>query len=994
MKKTIFFLSLLVSTLAAGPYHPAIDYIFPLPESTYLTPKTTIILKLDEKYNDQITDLSNLIQVYTNGGELPGKTFFAADERTIIFKPARKFDRGEFIDVFINTGQFYSTDFDFYFQTAFNTPHTIDGLKKPAKPQKVTQAGEVKNTPPRVINGVAVPSDFPRIETHQYGETAPGMIFFATNYPKEGTGNYLIICKNDGTPYFYRRYDDVVRSGNLTVHPTGVLTAHFYHKWFYVVLDRNFVEIDTIRAGHGYETDNHELQILKNGHALLIGRDRIPVDMSALVEGGQKNATVEGHHFQELDENKNVIFEWRSWDHYNIKDSYVNLKSGFIDFVHMNSIAIDYDGHYVISARDLNEITKINRQTGEIIWRLNGRHNQFTFLNDPEEFIYQHDFRPVPGKPHHYTVFDNGRGRRPEYSRAVEYKIDPDKKTIEKVWQYRHEPDWFTPSMGSAQRLANGNTFVDFPRGKLKAVEVSPDGDVLFEIFSTGHANYRCRRFDWTAEMKYPYLIAENLGAKIRLIFNKFGDDNVDHYDIYYGTNRNPAELLTSTKETYVDIDATQLESNTLYYFRVKAVDNNGEESVFSKTVSGSIKYLGPGQNAVKNSSFNVKNYWDLKLRNGAIATGEYDESQYKISVIKGGESMADIQLYQENISLLQGKDYLFEFDAYANSKRAINAKVESVSSPHINYGKIGNTALGTRLTHYKFPFHMSHPTNLDARVVFNGGGDKGQIYIDNVSLTYAATQVGDEFVNINFQPPDVSGPTDYRTDNGDPFGDRGNGYSYGWLDGNNSETRFRNGFDDLRYATLNHMQKNDKSRIWELDIPNGTYHIFLVMGDASYTDQINHIQIENSVLRDQDGEDHFDEYTVSVNVNDGRLTLRPGPEASNAKVCFIDISKAASQIDCDERTKNTPESCVLHQNYPNPFNSETSLEFTLPQNDFVNVSVYDIRGRKVKTLLNKNMSLGEHSLSFDASFLPSGLYLYILETSFTTRIRKMIVIK
>ena len=993
MKKFLLFtLLFFVHQAFAGKYHPTIDYIFPLPDSELLTPKTTIILKLDTSFNGQISDLSTLISVQTASGAHTGRIFFAADDRTIIFKPDDEFKAGEFVDVTVKTSQFSDTDFVYTFRTAQRSGNVVDGLLKMSDLQNSDTIKKAAADPVRLINGVAVPSDFPVIEAHQYAETAPGKIFYATNYPQDGTGNYLIICTNDGTPYFYRRYEDVVRSGNLTVHPTGALTAHFYYKWFYVVLDHNFVEIDTIRVGHGYETDNHELQILENGHALLVARDRVKIDMSKMVSGGQKDATVEGHHFQELDADQNVIFEWRSWDHYDINDTYVNKTGGFIDYVHMNSIAVDYDGHYVISARDLNEITKINRNTGEIIWRLNGRNNEFTFVNDPAPFIYQHDFRPLPGKPNFYTIFDNGRGRTPQYSRLIEYKIDPQQKTIKKVWEYRHSPDWYASSMGSTQRLANGNTLGDFPGGSVRVAEVNPAGEVLFEFFSRGHSNYRCRRFEWSGKMLQPYLIVEEVGTAVRLIFNKFGDENVNLYNIYYGKTSDPTELLASTDQTYYD--ATELDPNQMYFFRVTAVDHNGAESGFSNQESGSIKFVGPGQNAVKNGTFESKDSWELNLSDGAQAVGRISDGQYKISVINDVGTLSNVQLVQDNIILLQAKNYVFEFDAYAGTARGISARIESASSPAINYGRIANTAISTRQKHYKFTFEMKHPTDTAARVVFRCGGEIGDIFLDNVSLTYTDPEQGDAVVKINFQPGDQSAPGGYQMDSGQSFGDRGNGFSYGWLDGANDETRFRDAHNDLRYATLNHLQKNGADRTWELALPNDTYYLYTVMGDAGYTDQINHLQIEDVVLRDSDGQDHFDEYTAVVRVTDGRLSIKPTAESSNAKLCFIDISNATADIQDQEAVEHTPASSALYQNYPNPFNTKTVFKFDLERDEFVTLTIFDVRGRAVKTLLKEKKGAGAHTVSFDATRLPSGVYLYRLKSPTFTYTKKMMLVK
>ena len=116
-----------------------------------------------------------------------------------------------------------------------------------------------------------------------------------------------------------------------------------------------------------------------------------------------------------------------------------------------------------MSNRHLNECTKINRQTGEIIWRLGGKNNQFVFINEELTFSFQHYFQSVPEKPNHYTLFDNGN-LRGDSSRVVEYELDIDNMTATKVWEYMPNSR-YSPSKGNAQRLTNGNTLIDWTYG-------------------------------------------------------------------------------------------------------------------------------------------------------------------------------------------------------------------------------------------------------------------------------------------------------------------------------------------------------------------------------------------------------------------------------------------------------------------------------------------------------------------------------------------------
>jgi hypothetical protein len=69
--------------------------------------------------------------------------------------------------------------------------------------------------------------------------------------------------------------------------------------------------------------------------------------------------------------------------------------SNSVDYVHGNSIEEDTDGNIIISCRHLDQVNKINVGTGEFMWRLGGIKNEFTFINDPEPFTYQHDARRI-----------------------------------------------------------------------------------------------------------------------------------------------------------------------------------------------------------------------------------------------------------------------------------------------------------------------------------------------------------------------------------------------------------------------------------------------------------------------------------------------------------------------------------------------------------------------------------------------------------------------
>lgn len=89
-----------------------------------------------------------------------------------------------------------------------------------------------------------------------------------------------------------------------------------------------------------------------------------------------------------------------------------------------------------------------------------------------------------------------------------------------------------------------------------------------------------------------------------------------------------------------------------------------------------------------------------------------------------------------------------------------------------------------------------------------------------------------------------------------------------------------------------------------------------------------------------------------------------------------------------------TPETFELSQNYPNPFNPSTSINFSVPSTGLVNLVVYNLIGQEVAVLVNEEKVAGNYQVSFDASKLPSGVYLYKISTSSFTATKKMMLLK
>ncbi len=159
---------------------------------------------------------------------------------------------------------------------------------------------------------------------------------------------------------------------------------------------------------------------------------------------------------------------------------------------------------------------------------------------------------------------------------------------------------------------------------------------------------------------------------------------------------------------------------------------------------------------------------------------------------------------------------------------------------------------------------------------------------------------------DINFQPasaPDFG--KGYLIDSSQPYGDRGNGFTYGW-NTTFDETRYRGNpaSPDLRYDTFDHLQKpSNPNAVWEIAVPNGNYEVRIVAGDPDNIDSVFKINVEGVLVVDgTPSASPFLAHWVDsgyrdVTVTDGRLTVSNATGSSNNKICFIEIAQLPAAI-------------------------------------------------------------------------------------------------
>jgi hypothetical protein len=146
--------------------------------------------------------------------------------------------------------------------------------------------------------------------------------------------------------------------------------------------------------------------------------------------------------------------------------------------------------------------------------------------------------------------------------------------------------------------------------------------------------------------------------------------------------------------------------------------------------------------------------------------------------------------------------------------------------------------------------------------------------------------------IKINFQTSRSSTPAGFLGDEGYIYGDRGNGYIYGWNLDNQDGARERNSSvsPDKPRDTLNHMQRD--GTVWEIGLPNGSYRVRVVAGDPGFYDSVYKIEVEGVLVVDgvPNSSSRWVEGTAQVRVSDGKLTILNAPGSLNNKINYVEI--------------------------------------------------------------------------------------------------------
>jgi arylsulfate sulfotransferase len=367
---------------------------------------------------------------------------------------------------------------------------------------------KLSNDPENIYTVHYLPEDMPEINVITKNNPSDGYILinlFELTQVGAKDYSYIAMLNNDGFPVYYKKVPPGVI--NFRYFNIGNNQKRFtYNSFDYgkvVVMNEKFDEIKRIDLlpydNHGsYPAETHDIIYFDDNHYVLPAYiTREDVDMTAY--GGNSSVDLGEFIFQEILNNQ-VVFEWNTADYPELLNAtdpiyYVQYAtSPKVDYFHFNSFSIDpSDNNFIISARHTNQVYKVNRTTGAIMWRFGGNNDDFN-LTGNEIISHPHHATILPNG--HLLLFDNGVTKTPQQSRIAEFEINEANMTANLVYEYTQGGRYFD-ILGSAQKLGNGNYFIGWGgnitsqvnANKSDITEINANGNIVLDISFRNYPN-------------------------------------------------------------------------------------------------------------------------------------------------------------------------------------------------------------------------------------------------------------------------------------------------------------------------------------------------------------------------------------------------------------------------------------------------------------------------------------------------------------------------
>jgi hypothetical protein len=448
---------------------------------------------------------------------------------------------------------------------------------------------EVKSVP-----GLRIPRIWTTVNDVEH--KAPGYIFI-TPRAKAGQHTGPTILDSNGTVVWFHRLSSRRTAIGLApqtylgkpvltwgqrpplVHEGDLYTGD-RHTVYNVIADTSYRIIARIRArGSGINTDLHEFEITRRNTALVLGFRILGRNLKRY--GGPSRSAILDNVVQEIDiRTGRVLLNWSAARRLSPRNSYVKPPdTGAWDAYHINAVSEDSDGNLLLTSRHMSAIYKIDRRSGQVLWKLGGRDSDFK-LSASATFYYPHDAQRAPDGS--LTVFDNrstALDKSHGQSRALHLLVDDKRRRVTVAAAFRHPTGALATSQGNVAALPNGNFFVGWGSSPWFS-EYKPDGQLVFAAHtrSAWNQSYRALKADWHATPRgapavYARLTAGRVAAYVSwngatevAAWRLLGGPDADHLDVIGGALKTDFETKLGAAATpaWVKVQALDASGNVL----------------------------------------------------------------------------------------------------------------------------------------------------------------------------------------------------------------------------------------------------------------------------------------------------------------------------------------------------------------------------------------------------------------------------------------------
>ena len=514
---------------------------------------------------------------------------------------------------------------------------------------------------------------------------------------------------------------------------------------------------------------------------------------------------------------------------------------------------------------------------------------------------------------------------------------------------------------------------------------------------------------------------AQNQGINTTLSWN-CSDPNGDPltYNVYFGTSVNPP--VVSNGQTAKNYNPGQLQNNTTYYWKIVANDGQGGTStspVWSFSTIGSTndppnQAANPSpSNGAQNQGINTTLSWNCSDPNGDPLTyNVYFGTSVNPPVVSNGQTAKNYSPGQ----LQNNTTYYWKIvadDGQGGTSTSpvwsfsTEANVGDTTSPELSsVDLVGMSNVVIYFSEEMDPVSISNPSNysISPEITIQ----KLSVYPGNTKVVlrtnshtpgtnYKLTVQNVKDLAGNLISPEHNSSSYIAKDKVKRQIVNANGaWSQNYepsrsIDGNadtTSESRWITSASDSITFDLGSSSSIEETRIsfyrWNYDrIYN--YSVLTSTDNANWTEVVSN---QNSGL---------EEWTVdgfsAIEARYVKLVIWSSNEPGPKGLWEAEIYGSESITGTNEDPVS-PDNFTLEQNYPNPFNPTTTIKFSVPSDQMVKINVYNSIGQLVNQLVNQTYSAGSHSVTFDASNLPSGVYVYRIDAGKFTNTKKMVLMK